>query len=124
MTVCCTSALVDRFPCQKPCEVVRLNCSDLFSMIIQAILDLAQPTGSTAEAITAQAAILCPTDPPTLAEVERSLTLGARRGLFRRLIATVGATPTYMVLARMGLFNPLNAPYQRFPCQFNNFWNC
>jgi len=125
MSSCCPSVVTDVFVCPpQPCQFAPLNCLEPTSIVIQTILDLREPQGSSAQDIFQRASAVCPSTPLTLTDVENVLNAGAKRGVFRRIIPTVGATPTYMILARMALFNYQNRRLNRFPCMFGSFWAC
>lgn len=122
---CCTPSVVtDVNVCPPLCEYATLNCNDFISISIQAILDLAQTNGSDAQEIFNRALLLCPTQVITQTDIDNALTLGARRGVFHRIVSAIGAIPTFMVNARMALFNYTNRIYNRPPCFRGSFWRC
>lgn len=125
MSTCCQSSLTDvasAFCPPQLCEYAALDCQDGISIAIQAILDLAQPQGSTADDIFTRGLSLCPQVALARSDIDDALSLGARRGIFFRAYAAVGATPTYMVNARMTIFNYKNRKYNRLPCMTNSYW--
>jgi len=120
---CCPSVVTDVLVCPPNlCTQSFLNCDDFISIAIQAILNLRGSRGSTALEIFSEALFLCPTTTVTQLDIDDALAVGARRGIFFRSISSVGAEPTYMVVARMALFNYQNRIYTRLPCQTDGFW--
>jgi hypothetical protein len=122
-TGCCNgiSSLTDVFILPpNVCKINTLNCKDAISIVIQAILNLKQSQGSSALSIYNEALGLCTN--VTMKDINDALTLGAKRGIFFRVIPTVGAEPTFMIVARMPVFNYQNRLYNRLPCQPNGFW--
>ncbi len=122
LSSCCPSVVTDVVVCPNPCAAAPLNCQDAISIAIQAILDLAQPNGSSASDIFVQGLAVCPDSGLTQLQIEDALATGARRGIFFRSIAAPQAIPTYMVIARMPLFNYQNKRYNRYPCSRGSFW--
>lgn len=114
----------DVLPCRNPCTFNALNCADPISVAIQAILNLAQRYGSSAEDILAEALLVCPDYIITQRDIDDALHYGSRRGIFSRVTRHHGDEPTYMVNARMALFNYENRKYTRFPCTTGSFWKC
>lgn len=101
----------------------QMSCTDVMSVIIQAILDLGGTYGSTKAAIFDYLPQLCPDLVITEDSLLVVLNRGAREGSLRRVILTVNAEPTYMVNAYSNLFNPAtNSKYSRYPCQSNSFF--
>jgi len=101
-----------------------LNCNDLTSAIIQAILNLKGSAGSEADDIFDEVQNICPGIVTSLADVQAALDTGCSRGIFFRSRTAVGATPTFMVMAYMARYNPPNKVYARYPCQTNGFFKC
>jgi hypothetical protein len=98
-----------------------LNCNDGISIVIQCILNLAQANGSTAEDIQTESLALCPETNLTLEEVQYVLAHGCSKGIFSRYYAS-SAIPTFMINARMSLFNYQNRIWNRLPNQPGSFW--
>jgi hypothetical protein len=120
-----TSSTTTAQACASLYGIHSVVCDDLTSVIIQAILNLKGEAGSDAAAILAEIPNVCAGVTATLDEVETALSKGARKGTFRRIIPTVGATPTFMVNAYANLFNPaINNVYARYPIQCNSFFQC
>jgi len=102
------------------CQPATLDCTDPFSAVIEAILRLDEPNGSTILEIEPLALSLCPA--LTAADVAEALTAGAKRGIFRRIIPTADVEPSYMINANMASLNPKNAKYVRPCCQAGGFY--
>jgi hypothetical protein len=92
-------------------------CTDLYAMIIQAILNLGAAKGSTIAEIYAELPTVCPTGAAySEAQVTNAVNKAAKRGILSRIFASVAATPTFMVNAYMTNFNYLNKVYSRCLC--------
>jgi len=101
----------------------QMSCSDVTSVVIQAILDLAGTYGSTQTEIFDYLPVLCPDLVITEEELAVVIARAARQGSLRRVILTVDAEPTFMVNAYSNLFNPaVNSKYSRYPCQSNSYF--
>jgi len=100
-----------------------LTCDDILSIVIQSILDLAIPQGATVDEILAYIPTICP-QTISLETLTAAINIGARQGTLFRRIASVGATPTYLINAYMANLNCKNRIYTRDPCQSNNFFRC
>lgn len=110
--------------CAGLAGVHSLNCNDLTSIVIQAILDLKIPAGATTLEIFNYVPLICPNTIVTLADIETTVALGARRGTFSRVVPFVGAEPTFLINAYMARLNVQNAIYSRNPSQGCNFFSC
>lgn len=109
--------------CPNPCTTATLNPEDAISVSIQAILNLNQQGGSTADDIFEEArTVVIPERVITIEDVDAALAVGAQKGIFFRRIQTVGAEPTYMINSRMTSLNVQNRTYNRWPCQFDSFY--
>lgn len=115
-----TCALSDN-PCPARCDNVLVSCDDALSVIIQAILDLAQPQGSLATDIAARVNVICG-GTITDAQFANALNFGVSRGALFRRIAAEGTEPTFLVNGYMFKLNPQNTKYMRFPCSSTAFW--
>lgn len=93
-------------------------CTDLYAMIIQAILDLGAVKGSTIAEIYAELPTVCPAAAAaySLEQVTNAVNKAAKRGILSRIFATTTSTPTFMVNAYMTNFNYLNKVYSRCLC--------
>jgi hypothetical protein len=121
-TCCPPSSLVDTYiPCPRACQFATLQCSDLISASIQAILDLGEVKGSTASDILTKIQELC-AETVTLEDVQLALDTGAKRGIFIRVFSSIHDDPTFMIVARMAVFNYKNRAYSRWPCRTGSFW--
>lgn len=110
--------------CTEACPSFTNSCTDLTSIVIQAILNLGEASGSLATDIWAEVDSLCSTEAFSQTEVDTALSDGAREGRFRRIFASSSDTPTFMVNARMSDFNyAANSSYNRLPCQTDSFWS-
>lgn len=108
-----------------PAGTAVLDCQDLYSIIIQAILNLGGAQGSTAAAIYSYLPTICSNASAyTEAAVNTAISTAAARGILFRVFANTAATPTYMVNAYMKNFNPRNSVYSRYPRQCNSFFRC
>jgi hypothetical protein len=110
--------------CAALAGVHSLDCGSITSIIIQAILNLANPAGSTDVEIFNYIPVICPAAPYSQTDVTNAINNAARKGILFRAIATVGATPTYLVNAYMKNFNYQNRVYSRYPQQCGSFFNC
>jgi hypothetical protein len=124
LSSCCPSVVYDVLPCRNPCTFNPLNCTDPISIAIQAILNLRQRYGSSAPDILTESLVICPDYIINQCDVDDALHYGTRRGIFSRIVRHHGDEPTYMVNARMALFNYENRKYARYPCTTGSFWKC
>ena len=106
--------------CPNPCTTVHLDCTDILSIIVQSILNLG--AASTAADILVEAQTVCPTAGVTAETLDAGLTWAAKRGIVFRRIAAQGATPQFLVNARMAELNVANKKYNRPPCQQTSFF--
>ncbi len=106
----------------KLCLFRTLDCQDLFSIVIQAILTLKGTQGSSILDIYAEAQRLCPSMPFTQANFADGVLIAVKRGILRKIQPTLTSTPTYMVIAQMAMLNYQNRNYTRLPCGKNSFW--
>lgn len=99
-----------------------VQCSDPISVIVQAIMDLAETKGSLATAIITESQSICST--LTSTAILEALTKGVKRGIFLPIYASVEVLPTYMVNANMTAINFRNRIYDRPACLggTNTFW--
>ena len=109
-------------PCPLPCSKQNFNCSDAISLSVQAILNLAQNSGSIASDIFQIAASLCPHQSLLQSDIDAALLQGAKQGVFIVIFASPTSTPTYMVNSNMVQVNVKNAKYFRPPCQLDSFF--
>ena len=111
--------------CTTACpNTKQVDCNDLISVIIQAILNLSQQNGSDAASILVACESICTFVPPlTLFEIQTVLQYCARRGILIPVYTNLTSTPTYMINGNMTGRNVQNAKYNRPPCQkINGFW--
>jgi len=109
--------------CAVPCgSFIGVQCSDAISVAIQAIMNLAQTTGSLASAIITASQALCPD--LTSAQILDALSKGSKRGIFLPIYASLDDLPTYMVRTNMAALNYKNLKYSRPPCMniTDTFW--
>lgn len=123
MSACCNRTEYNSTTCPNPCTTATLDCSDLLTIVIQSILDLAETNGSTSTSIFTQAQVICPDTEITQDDIDTSITTAAKRGIIFRRIDLEGATPTYMVNGRMAELNVQNKRYNRLPCQTNSYYS-
>lgn len=116
---CCNLNLCT-FGCPNPCAQVQVSCDNALSVIIQSILNLAQPNGSDELSIFEETLNLCPT--MTDIVFQQAIAKGASRGVLYRRFASADTEPTYMINANMFMFNPKNMPLMRFPCAQDSFF--
>lgn len=122
MSSCCTPVDYDPTVCPNPCTTATLDCSDLLTILIQAILDLAEPNGSSNTSIFERSQVICPDTTITQSDIDTAIATAAKRGILYRRIATSGADPTFLVNGRMAELNVQNKRYNRLPCQYNSFY--
>jgi hypothetical protein len=99
---------------------VLVDCSDPFTIIIQAIINLGESVGSTQADIEAELPNVCPDVMLTSQEVADWITAGLERGIFR----WGSRVPTIMVNANMTQVHPGNARYWRCPGIQGSFYRC
>ena len=99
----------------------QVDCGDMYSIIIQAILNLGESIGSSVASITAECKLVCPSVESSLSEdtVATSIQSGIKRGLFG-----LGSESTYMVRSDMVQCNYANTKYYRQPGTVDSFYRC
>lgn len=87
-----------------------MDCTDLLTVIVQAVLELSQEMIAATEAnILTRAQALCPTTMITLLDIQANITRGVEDGVL--LPCTSGAELVYLVRRDMLQLNPLNTRY-------------
>lgn len=109
--------------CTTVCAAKTMNVRDLTSVIIQTLLNLANPTGSTVTQVYNYIVANLPEVTTTETDVSNALVHGCKRGVFFKRFLAPTDEPTFLVIANMNRFNPLNVAYYRPPCQPNGFWS-
>lgn len=100
-----------------PTQVQLLDCDDIFSVIIEAIVQINDE--ATQAQIASQIATLCPTLNLSDDELSVWLTRSLRRGLIRR-----ASSNTFKIDAAMGLRNNANQKYFRCMGIEGSFYKC
>ena len=84
----------------------KVDCNDVFSIIIFTLLSLKNPIGSTLEEITDTVSTICPSFTPTLDEMQTYLLAAYKQG-----VIVLGTPTTWTVNAAMARVNSQNRKY-------------
>lgn len=110
---CLSNFRAPEIPCVQAPQTPFDNCEDLLNASVKAILDNAEPLGSTVEEVSLQIQVNCGFVPNTQL-LTQALNKGAKRGVLKRCARS--GQPTFLVNAMMTLADPQNIKYSRCLC--------